>query len=171
MSNRDTPEENYLVTEYGTYMADNTGHLTPLGSPTWVWGHFYESVVRSIMNGSWEHEKAGQIVNLWWGMRSGVIDVNLAPYLPESMRVLANMLKEGICNGTLDPFKRRILDQEGNVRNDGTKTFSPVELMQMDWLCENVMGTFPTYEQILPVSRPMVDLLGIGCSQNKAGNL
>lgn len=171
ISNRDTPEENYLVTEYGTYLADNTGHLIPLGSPTWVWGHFYENVVRSIMSGSWENEKEGQIVNLWWGMRSGVIDVNLAPYIPESMKVLAGMLKEGICSGTLDPFKRRILDQQGNVRNDGTKTYSPVELMQMDWLCENVVGTFPTYEQILPISRPMVDLLGVGYSQGKAGNL
>lgn len=171
ISNRDTPEENYLVTEYGTYLADNTGHLIPLGSPTWVWGHFYENVVRSIMGGSWENEKEGQIINLWWGMRSGVIDVNLAPYLPESMKVLAGMLKEGICSGTLDPFKRKILDQQGNVRNDGTKTFSPVELMQMDWLCENVIGTFPSYEEILPISRPMVDLLGISGSQNKVGKL
>lgn len=171
ISNRDTPEENYLVTEYGTYMADNTGHLTPLGSPTWVWGHFYENVVRSIMSGSWEDEKAGQIVNLWWGMRSGVIDVNLAPYMPESMKVLANMLKEGICSGSLDPFKRRILDQQGNVRNDGTKTFSPVELMQMDWLCENVIGSFPKYDEIMPISRPMVDLLGIYPSSDEAGVL
>ena len=171
ISNRDTPEENYLVTEYGTYMADNTGHLTPLGSPTWVWGHFYENVVRSIMSGSWEDEKAGQIVNLWWGMRSGVIDVNLAPYMPESMKVLAKMLKDGICNGTLDPFKRRILDQQGNVRNDGSKTFTPVELMQMDRLCENVLGSFPKYDEILPVSRPMVDLLGIYPSSDEAGAL
>ena len=162
ISNRDTPEENYLVTEYGTYMADNTGHLTPLGSPTWMWGPYYEHVVGSVLSGSWENEKEGQIVNLWWGMDSGVIDVNLAPYMPEGMKVLAAMLKEGICSGTLDPFKRRILDQQGNVRNDGTKTFSPVELMQMDWLCENVVGSFPAYDEILPVSRPMVDLLGVG---------
>ena len=167
MSNRDTPEENYLVTEYGTYMADNTGHLTPLASPTWVWGHFYENVVRSIMSGSWKTEKEGQVVNLWWGMRSGVIDVNLAPYMPESMKVLADMLKEGICSGRLDPFKRRILDQKGNVRNDGSKSFTPLELMQMDWLCENVVGSFPKYEEILPVSRPMVKLLGIDPSADE----
>ena len=169
ISNRDTPEENYLVTEYGTYMADNTGHLTPLGSPTWVWGQFYESVIHSILSGSWKDEKEGQIVNLWWGMRSGVIDVNLAPYMPESMKVLAGMLKEGIIKGTLDPFQRRILDQQGNVRNDGTKSFTPVELMQMDWLCENVIGSFPKYDEILPVSRPMVDLLGIYPSTDEAG--
>ena len=161
ISNRDTPEENYLVTEYGTYLADDTGHLIPLGSPTWKWGPFYESVVRSIMQGSWEDEKEGQIVNLWWGMRSGVIDVNLAPYIPESMRVLADLLKKGICSGQLDPFRRRILDQQGNLRSDGTKIFTPVELMQMDWLCENVVGSFPKYDEISAVSRPMVDLLGI----------
>ena len=169
ISNRDTPDENYLVAEYGTYMADSTGHLTPLASPTWVWGQFYESVVRSIMQGSWESEKEGQIVNLWWGMRSGVIDVNLAPYMPESMKVLAGMLKEGICSGNLDPFGRRIVDQQGIVRNDGTKQFTPLELMQMDWLCENVIGSFPKYEQILPVARPMVDLLGIYPSTDEAG--
>ena len=161
ISNRDTPEENYLVNEYGTYMADDTGHLTPLGSPTWKWGPFYESVVRSILSGSWEEEKDGKVVNHWWGMKSGVIDVNLAPYMPEGMKVLADMLKAGIVSGNLDPFKRRILDQQGNVRNDGTRGFSPLELLHMDWLCENVEGSFPKYEDLLPVSRPMVDLLGV----------
>lgn len=171
ISNRDTPVENCLVSEYGTYLADDSGHLVPLGSPTWVWGQFYENVVRSIMNGSWEDEKAGQIVNLWWGLRSGVIDVALSPDLPEGVRVLADILKKGICSGTLDPFCRIILDQQGNVRNDGTKTFSPVELMEMDWLCENVKGSFPKYEDLAPVSRPMVDVLGIYASSDEAGAL
>ena len=39
----------------------------------------------------------------------------------------------------------------------------------MDWLCENVIGSFPKYEQILPVARPMVDLLGIYHSTDEAG--
>ena len=169
ISNRDTPVDNHLVTEYGTYLADESGHLTSLGSPTWVWGQFYENVVRSIMNGSWEDEKAGQIVNLWWGLRSGVIDVALSPDLPEGVRILAETLKRGICSGTLDPFQRKILDQQGIIRNDGTKTFSPVELLEMDWLCENVVGSFPKYEDLTPVSRPMVDVLGINASSDEAG--
>ena len=169
ISNRDTPLENYIVNEYGTYFADDSGNLTPVGSPTWVWGQFYENMVRSIMSGSWEDEKTGQVVNLWWGMRSGVIDVTMPPGVPEGVRTMANFLKEGICNGTLDPFKRRILDQQGTVRNDGSKSFSPVELLKMDWLCENVVGSFPKYEEILPISRPMVDLLGIYPSTDEAG--
>ena len=171
ISNRNTPMEKHLVNEYGTYMSDEAGNMIPLGSPTWVWGQFYENMIRSFMNGSWEEDKTGQIVNLWWGMRSGVVDVALSEELPEGLRVLANMLKEGIVNGTLDPFKRKILDQQGNVRNDGTKTFTPSELMHMDWLCENVVGSFPKYEQVTPISRPMVDILGIPCSKNEAGAL
>lgn len=169
ISNRNTPVAKHLVNEYGTYMADENGEMIPLGSPTWVWGQFYENMVRSIMSGSWEEEKTGQIVNLWWGMRSGVIDVALSPDLPEGIRVLAGMLKDGIVSGTLDPFGRKILDQQGNVRNDGTKVFSPTELMHMDWLCENVVGGFPTYDELLPIARPMVDILGISQSLDEAG--
>lgn len=169
ISNRNTPVAKHLVNEYGTYMANDDGEMISLGSPTWVWGQFYENMVRSIMSGSWENEKEGQIMNLWWGMSSGVIDVALSPDLPEGVRTLAEILKAGITNGTLDPFMRMILDQQGKVRNDGTKSFTPAELMHMDWLCENVKGGFPTYEEILPIARPMVDILGISQSRSEAG--
>ena len=171
ISNRNTPMANHLVNEYGTYMAAENGEMIPLGSPTWVWGQFYENMVRSIMNGSWESEKEGQIMNLWWGMSSGVIDVALSPDLPEGLRILTQTLKKGIVDGTLDPFKRKILDQQGNVRNDGEKVFTPSELMHMDWLCENVVGSFPKYGEILPIARPMVDILGISISKDEAGVL
>ena len=81
------------------------------------------------------------------------------------------MLREDLKSGRLDPFARKIIDQQGNVRNDGTKTFSAQELLQMDWLCENVEGDFPKYEEIQPVARPMVELLGLQQSKNKAGGL
>lgn len=160
ISNRDTPEDNKLYTAYGTYLSDEEGHLRSLSSPRWVWGQFYEQVVSSIMNGNWEEEKTGKIVNLWWGMESGVIDVALSPELPEGVRLLAGLLKKQLCEGKLDPFARKILDQQGNLRNDGTTAFSPVELMNMDWLCENVEGSLPKFDQVLPMARPMMELLG-----------
>ncbi len=161
ISNRDTPVEDYIVNEYGTFIAGEDGKLMPLSSPTWVWGKFYENVVQSIMRGSWDDEKLGQAVNQWWGIRSGVIDVALSPSLPEGVRFLADTLKAGICSGTVDPFKRRILDQQGKERNDGSRSFSPMELLQMDWLCENVIGSFPAFEDIIPQARTMVELLGV----------
>lgn len=171
ISNRNTPVEKHLASEYGTYMVEEDGSTVPLCSPAWVWGQFYENIIHSIMSGSWEEDKTGRIVNFWWGMRSGVVDVTLSKELPEGLRVLADLLKAGIVNGTLDPFKRRILDQQGVVRSDGTKTFTPAELMHMDWLCENVVGSFPKYHEVQPIARPMVDILGIPVSKNEAGAL
>ena len=169
ISNRDISGENQLLTECGTYLADENGRLHSLGSPSWVWGQFYEQVVRSIINGSWEDEKAGKIVNLWWGMRSGVIDVTLPPELPEGVKLLGNLLKKESCACTLDTFGRKILDQRGNVMNDGTAAFTPMELMNMDWLCENVEGSIPRYEEVLPTAKPMIELLGIHpCSEEGA---
>ena len=31
----------------------------------------------------------------------------------------------------------------------------------MDWLCENVIGTFPAYDQLLPNAKTMVELMGL----------
>ena len=46
---------------------------------------------------------------------------------------------------------------------------TPAELMHMDWLCENVVGGFPKYDEIQPIARPMVDILGVSHSLNEAG--
>ena len=71
------------------------------------------------------------------------------------------MLKKSLCNGSLDPFARRIIAQDGTVKNDGTRTMSPQEVLRMDWLCENVVGSIPAFDEILPMSQAMVRELGI----------
>jgi basic membrane lipoprotein Med (substrate-binding protein (PBP1-ABC) superfamily) len=122
MSNRDVPtaDKKYLeFGTYGTYMVED-GVLSPLGSPVWLWGHFYENVIRAILNGNLcKGHDSRHALNYWWGMASGVIDVRLADSLPEGLAYLCNMLREGLRNGTLDPFKRRLVDQSGRVVNDG----------------------------------------------------
>lgn len=164
MSNRDVPtaDKKYLeFGTYGTYMVED-GILSPLGSPVWLWGHFYENVIRAILNGNWDkgHDNR-HAVNYWWGMASGVIDVRLADTLPEGLKHLCNMLREGLRNGTLDPFQRKLIDQSGRVINDGSKTLSPEELLHMDWLCENVEGSIPDFDEIAPFAKDMVRELGV----------
>ena len=163
ISNRDVPtrDQNYLSHgEYGTYFVEPDGSLMPLASPCWLWGIFYERVVRSILNGTMPH-RTDKAMNYWWGMDSGVIDVELSPRLPESMRFLANMLRKGLQLGALDPFRRRIVSQDGTLRNTGAERFSPEALLTMDWLCDNVVGTIPEYEDVLPFAQPMLHQLGI----------
>jgi hypothetical protein len=158
-----TQDQMYLnFCNYGTYLLDDRGGLIPLGSPVWVWGKFYENVLQSILSGPQKEDKdPGSAVNYWLGMDSGVISVNLSPKLPEGVKTMAKLLRSAISDGTLDPFARKITAQDGSVKNDGTKTLTPTELLHMDWLCDNVVGEIPTYDQILPRSRAMVRELGI----------
>ena len=147
---------------YGTYLMDSRGDLIPLGTPLWVWGNFYEFVIRSILAGGWKREKGDTTaLNYWLGMDSGVIDVQLSEKLPEGVRQMALLLKKGLREGTLDPFMRKIIAQDGTVKNDGSRKLPPEELLRMDWLCENVVGKIPPFEEILPISQDMVRELGL----------
>lgn len=165
ISNREVPsqDQSYLdFCTYGTYEIDEFGNLNPLGSPVWMWGKFYENVIRSIMSGAWDSSKdKSRAVNYWWGMDSGVVDVQLSDKLPEGARVLAQMLRKGLQDGTVDPFFRTIRSQDGTLRNDGSRTLTPDEILHMDWLCENVEGQIPSFDQILPAARAMVRELGV----------
>lgn len=160
ISNRDTPVEDQLFHEYGTYLYNDEGKQVPLGSPVWVWGKFYEQVVRSVIAGSWE-DKSGHAVNYWWGMNSGVIDVKLSEQVPDGVASMAHMLRAALKRGMIDPFYRKIVAQDGTLKNDGTRGFTPEELLHMDWLCENVNGYIPRLEEVLPCSKSMVRLLGV----------
>jgi len=165
ISNREAPTRNQMFLDfcsYGTYLADDLGSLIPLAMPVWGWGKFYEFVIRSIREGTWKEDKANpKAVNYWLGMDSQVISVRLADRLPAGVKALAELLQNAMSAGTLDPFARRILSQDGTVKNDGTKVFTPEELLKMDWLCENVVGTIPAFDELLPMAQPMVRELGI----------
>ena len=127
-----------------------------------MWGRFYEHVVRSILNGNWDRgTEEDKAVNYWWGMDSGVIDVTLSQNLPAGLRQLAWILRKGLQRGAIDPFKRLLVDQKGRIVNDGSRSLSAEELLHMDWLCDNVEGSIPTFDQILPYSQTMVRELGI----------
>ena len=165
VSNRNAPTQSKMYLDfcnYGTYLMDDRGDLVPLGTPIWVWGKFYEFVIRSIFSGGWKREKGvSTALNYWLGMDSGVIDVRLSDKLPEGVRQMANLLRKGLEDSVIDPFLRRIVAQDGTVKNDGTRRFTPEQLLHMDWLCENVIGSIPPFEEILPISRNMVRELGI----------
>ena len=165
ISNRNTPTQSKMYLDfcnYGTYLMDDRGDLISLGSPIWVWGKFYEFVIRSILSGGWKREKGvSTALNYWLGMDSGVIGVNLSDKLPEGVRQMANMLQKGLTDSTIDPFLRRIVAQDGTIKNDGNHRFTPSEILHMDWLCENIIGQIPSFEEILPISEKMVRELGL----------
>ena len=44
---------------------------------------------------------------------------------------------------------------------DGKTALSPEEIMRMDWLCDNVDGSIPGFDELLPRSQGLVRLLGL----------
>ena len=100
-------------------------------------------------------------MNYWLGMDSGVIGISLSDRLPEGVRTLAKLLRRDMISGRVDPFFRRILSQDGTVKNDGSRSLPPEDLLHMDWLCQNVSGSIPSFDEILPISQPTVRELGI----------
>ena len=165
ISNRDSvnSKQPHWALEWGVYSIEGEGTLRPLAYPVWNWGPMYERIVRSLLDGTWDDSAAGKAVNYWWGMDNGVLDVKLSRALPDGVYSMARMLKKGLAAGTIDPFLTRIVDQAGKVRFDGEgeTSFTPEERMNMEWLCDNVEGHIPGYEELLPQSQGLVRLLGL----------
>ncbi|MBR4392429.1 MAG: BMP family ABC transporter substrate-binding protein [Oscillospiraceae bacterium] len=166
ISNRDAtdPEHAHWALEWGTYRIRDDGSLLPLALPCWDWGRFYVQVVQSIFSGVWDalgKNQSTQAINYWWGMRSGVIDIQLSPALPEGIRRLVEHLCRDLRGGWFDPFLCTIRDQDGVVRSDGSDAFSAEELIRMDWLCENVDGHIPALDELKPEAVETAKILAI----------
>lgn len=140
------------------------GELTQLASPSWLWGEFYVRIVREMLRDPKTiplAEDSSRAINYWWGMNSGVVDMQLSPDLPEGVRALAEILRDGIRGGTILPFQRVVRAQDGTVMNDGSRNLTMEEILKMNWLCDRVDGRLPAYEELLPVARATVRRLGV----------
>ena len=163
ISNRDLPTPDRVREPWGLCQLQSDGSLRPLASPYWHWGNFYVKLVRGILGGSWDalSSNGERAVNYWWGMKSRVVDILLSDRLPDGVRQLVEILRRGIAEGSIDPFRRVIVSQDGTERNDGDQWFSPEEILHMDWLCDCVDGSLPAFEELLPMSRSIVRLQGV----------
>ena len=71
------------------------------------------------------------------------------------------LLRAALTHGELAPFHRQIADQDGTLRNNGERWLTPEEILHMNWLCGNVRGSIPQYDDLLPMAKPVVRLLGL----------
>ena len=146
-----------------TIQMQPNGAFLPLASACWNWGRLYEQMVNNILSGGWEITDPGRgnAVNYWWGMNSGVIDVIWPESLPAGVAQLADILRENLLLGHIHLFHCRMQDQQGLVRNDGEAWLTPEEIMHMNWLMDNVVGTIPTLEEVMPMARETTRLLSL----------
>lgn len=164
ISNRDVPMPNMPQGDWGLSRVMPDGSLKALASPYWDWGNFYIRLISSILHGGWDamdYRGSGKAVNYWWGMASGAVGLMLAEDLPDGVRSLANVLTRGIIDGIFTVFHRRYRSQDGSVVSDGNRWLSPEETLHMDYLLDNVDGSIPGYDELLPMARPIIRLQGL----------
>ena len=94
-------------------------------------------------------------------MKSGIIDIQFSDSIPIGVRFLAKRLREGIINETVEPFRTEIFDRVGVKRNEEGKSMAMEDIMFMDWLCENVDGRIPEFEELKESDRDIVRILGV----------
>ena len=147
--------------EIGTYKYLSDGSVMPLALPLWYWGEVYERIVLGVLSGAWNRADRSHPVTYWWGMRSGVLGVQLSPDLPDGLRKLAEILQNGLTDTSIELFRDRIIDQDGQLRHDGSRDMTPEELLTMDWFCDNVDGSIPRFDELIPAARETVRQLGL----------
>lgn len=148
---------------FGIYHMDD-GRPRNLAMPLWHWGKFYEQLIRAIMDGSWKYDDDPadmKAINYWWGISEGVIDVIISKYLPIGTKRLVELLKATISAGEFNPFSGILYSQEGIVTDDPEKSLSPEEIMTMDWLAENVIGSIPEKEELKEQAEPVLKQQGV----------
>ena len=163
ISNQDAsdPRREHWDRDWGAFRILEDGQLQTLAVPFLDWSEFYVKLVRSIFNGGWDDEPSGRSINYDWGLGSGVLDIRFSPELPDGVRSLAQILRDGLAAGNVQPFRTQILDQTGVLRCQSGQSLSAEEILSMDWLCDNVDGAIPPFESLLPRSQNLVRQLGI----------
>lgn len=114
-----------------------------LTSSVWNWGVLYSHVVEQVADGTWKPEA------LWWGMAEGLVDItDLNPAIPENVRKQIEEVRTGLKSGdaTFNPFYGEVVDQAGTVRLPEGTDASFEQLMGMDYLVQNVVGTLGTQQ-------------------------
>ena len=148
---------------FGIYRLDGE-YPVNLAMPLWHWGKFYEQLIRTIMNGAWKEDDKSAVkkaINYWWGMSAGVIDVICSKKIPSETKRLIELLKYTITSGQFTPFSGRLYSQNGIVQKDSKGQLTPEEIVKMDWLAENVIGTIPSTSQLQEQAKAVILQQGV----------
>ena len=133
-----------------------------LAMPIWHWGVYYEKLVRSILNKTLQqqYEASNKALNYYWGMSADVVEFVCSKNMPESVRKLANLLKENIIKNVYSPFNGPFYTNAGEIIDRSGVGLSFEEIITMNWLNENVEGVIPVYEQLSEDGKATVESAG-----------
>ena len=138
------------------------GEKINLATPLWQWGTYYEQLLRQFRSHSVqsEYKESRRALNYYWGLSAGVVDLRCTDKLPPAAVKLAELLKSSIRDGLCEPFRGPLYSQDGKVLEDGG-SLTPEQIINMDYLMENVVGRIPAYDELSELGKATVDMVGI----------
>ena len=122
-----------------------------LASPVWHWGKFYERIIRDYLQGNWETAAGASrnsAVNYWWGISSGILDLVTVSNLPSGVSRLVSAMKRQIFTESFHPFEGVLTMQDGTLFGTEGEAPSPSELIKMNQLVSNIVGTIPDVSEL-----------------------
>ena len=144
--------------------------MTNLAFPVLNWGRYYELLVKTILDGTYDKAVKGaqQAMSYWWGMSAGVIDVILSEKLPYYSQKLARLLRGGIITEGISPFDGELRSQEGVIRKEDSPRLTNEEIITMNWLCDtmnwlcdNIDGAIPQKQELRAEAGDVVSIAGV----------
>ena len=159
--NRDITAPKYDARDYGLYVRKGRS-IVHMATLVPRWGLFYRLICEMILNGTFNPaENKQNATNYWWGIGSHILDVAFsARFDPYAARII-NHFRQELKEGTFTPFEGEIRDQAGNLRCEADRRLTPAEILCMDYLVDNVVGSFPKESELIESARPLVRLQGI----------
>ena len=116
-------------------------------------------MIRKIMDGTWKYDDKNssvKAINYWWGMSSGVVDIICSQNLPLETKKLTEVLRHAISTGEFHPFSGILYSQAGQIQDESWKSLSAEEIINMDWLADNIIGTIPTEDELIDSAKTVV---------------
>lgn len=148
---------------FGLYRVDD-GVIHQLAVPIWNWSVFYEKAINSVLKGTWkadEPKEGSKGITYWWGLSSEIVSLICSTDLPIGTIRLYHALRDAISNGTIQPFNGPLLSQDGTVIKGIYESLTPDEIINMDWLCDNIIGTIPESPELTEEARILSEVQGV----------
>ena len=138
--------------------------ITNMAAPIWKWGRLYEIIVRTIMDGTYNSslvDKKDKATNYWWGMMSGVVDIELSDNISLYTKQLVDILRKDIISGSMNPFDGELRSQNGLIRGADDAPLTSMDVITMDWLNENIIGEIPERDSLTEEGKATVKVSGV----------
>lgn len=156
-----TPEEGYNR-RFGLYTTEN-GEIINIATSVVDWSLFYEKVIQQMLDGTWKKISMDEkkAVNYWWGLSSGALDLVCTSSMPSQVRRMVEHFKSAIMDGSFHIFEGLLYDQEGKAHGEAGKVMENDEIVSMNWLLDNIVGSIPEAYQLKEDAMKIVELQGV----------